>query len=133
MQTELGRDGAYLDRIYYCPHHPDIGFEGEVKALKVNCNCRKPAIGMIERAAQDLNADLSASWMIGDSTADILAANQVAVILHEPHSLPAAEDDAVDQPYKTGAQLQKAGVLFTICTQYGYGSYNLACKRSGVG
>jgi imidazolonepropionase-like amidohydrolase len=43
------------------------------------------------------------------------------VILSEPHSLPATEDDAVDQPYKTGAMLQKAGVLFTICQDAGDG------------
>src|SRR5207244_714327 len=45
----------------------------------------------------------------------------VAVILSEPHSLPATDDDDVDQPYKTGAALQKAGVLFTICQDAGSG------------
>ena len=59
------------------------------------------------------------AWMIGD----ILKENKVAVILAEPHSLPATDDDAVDQPYKTGAMLQKAGVLFTIC-QDGSDGYN---------
>ena len=53
----------------------------------------------------------SDSWII----ADLLKQNNVAVILSNPHSLPAADDDDVDQPYKTGAALQKAGVLFTIC------------------
>ncbi|MBC7689669.1 MAG: amidohydrolase family protein, partial [Aquabacterium sp.] len=53
----------------------------------------------------------SDSWII----ADLLRQNNVAVILSNPHSLPAADDDDVDQPYKTGAALQKAGVLFTIC------------------
>jgi histidinol-phosphate phosphatase family protein len=79
MQTQLGRHGAYLDRIYFCPHHPESGFAGEVKALKVDCNCRKPASGMLEQAAHDLNADLSASWMIGDSTADLMAAKSAGV------------------------------------------------------
>lgn len=59
----------------------------------------------------------SDSWMI----TDILRENHVAVILGEPHSLPATEDDDVDQPYKTGAALQKAGVLFTICFDGGDG------------
>lgn len=59
----------------------------------------------------------SDSWLI----TDILKKNKVAVILSEPHSLPATDDDDVDQPYKTGAALQKAGVLFTICQDNGSG------------
>lgn len=79
MQTLLGEHGAYLDRIYYCPHHPDSGFAGEIAALKKVCDCRKPAIGMLTLAQKELNADLGASWMIGDSTADILAAQLAGV------------------------------------------------------
>ena len=79
MQTLLGKHGAYLDRIYYCPHHPDSGFAGEIAALKKVCDCRKPAIGMLTLAQKELNADLGASWMIGDSTADILAAQSAGV------------------------------------------------------
>lgn len=79
MQTLLGEHGAYLDRIYYCPHHPDSGFAGEVKELKKVCDCRKPAIGMLTQAQEALNADLNASWMIGDSTVDILAAQRAGV------------------------------------------------------
>lgn len=72
METLLGAEGAYLDGIYYCPHHPDSGFEGEVKELKIVCDCRKPKPGMILKAARDFNIDLSQSWMIGDSRNDIL-------------------------------------------------------------
>jgi histidinol-phosphate phosphatase family protein len=79
MQTLLGQEGAYLDRIYFCPHHPDKGFANEVPELKIACQCRKPAIGMLEQAKADLNADFSASWMIGDSTADLLAAHTAGV------------------------------------------------------
>ena len=79
MQTLLGQEGAYLDRIYYCPHHPEQGFANEVPELKIACECRKPAIGMLEQAKTDLNADFSASWMIGDSTADLLAAQTAGV------------------------------------------------------
>lgn len=74
LESELGHEGAYLDGIYHCPHHPDKGFAGEVVALKRICDCRKPAIGMAQAAARDLNIDLSQSWMIGDSTADIVMA-----------------------------------------------------------
>lgn len=91
------------------------------KSLYVHCDLVKEMLTAID-FAKEFNFKLviaggADSWMI----ADILASNKVAVILHEPHALPAAEDDAVDQPYKTGAQLQKAGVLFTICQDTGDG------------
>lgn len=73
METLLGEEGAYVDAIYYCPHHPDKGFAGEVKELKMECNCRKPKPGMILQAATDFNIDLEQSWMVGDSENDILA------------------------------------------------------------
>lgn len=73
METLLGLEGAYLDAIYYCPHHPDKGFEGEVSELKIQCACRKPEPGMILQAAQEFNIDLSKSWMIGDGENDIKA------------------------------------------------------------
>ena len=66
METLLGQEGAYLDGIYFCPHHPDKGFEGEVAELKIDCDCRKPKPGMLLRAAQDFNIDLTQSWMVGD-------------------------------------------------------------------
>lgn len=71
METLLGREGAYVDRIYFCPHHPDSGFEGEVKELKIKCDCRKPKIGMIEKAVRDFNLDLSKCWLVGDTDIDI--------------------------------------------------------------
>lgn len=73
METLLGKDGAYLDGIYFCPHHPHKGFEGEIPELKVECECRKPKPGMLLQAAKDFNIDLRKSWMIGDSDNDILA------------------------------------------------------------
>lgn len=71
METLLGNEGAYLDDIYFCPHHPDKGFAGEVPELKINCECRKPKIGMIQKAVKKYNIDLQESWYIGDSTVDI--------------------------------------------------------------
>ncbi len=71
METLLGEQGAFLNAIYYCPHHPDKGFEGEVKELKIDCECRKPKPGMLLKAAEDMNIDLKNSWMIGDSKRDI--------------------------------------------------------------
>lgn len=73
METMLGKEGAYLDGVYYCPHHPDKGFAGEVEELKIVCECRKPKAGLLLEAAKDFNIDLSQSWMIGDSENDVLA------------------------------------------------------------
>jgi uridine kinase len=67
----LGKERAYLNDIYYCPHHPDSGYPGENSALKIDCECRKPKTGMIRRAAEQYNIDLTSSWMIGDTTTDI--------------------------------------------------------------
>lgn len=73
METLLGKEGVYVDAIYYCPHHPHRGYEGEVEALKINCECRKPKPGMLLQAAEDFNIDLSKSWMIGDGENDVKA------------------------------------------------------------
>jgi len=73
LDRQLGEGGAYLDRLYLCPHHPHTGFEGEVLSLKIVCNCRKPRTGLIDQAVQELSIDRRKSWMIGDATSDILA------------------------------------------------------------
>ena len=73
METLLGAEGAYLDAIYYCPHHPHKGYEGEIPELKIDCDCRKPKAGMFFEAAQDFNIDLTQSWMIGDGESDVKA------------------------------------------------------------
>ena len=71
METLLGLEGAYIDSIYYCPHHPHKGYEGEITELKFDCDCRKPKPGMLMQAVKDFNIDLNGSWMIGDSENDI--------------------------------------------------------------
>lgn len=73
METLLGKDGAYIDGIYICPHHPDKGFEGERPEYKIDCECRKPKPGLLLKAAHDFNIDLSQSIMIGDSDRDVEA------------------------------------------------------------
>ena len=75
METELGKQGAYLDGIYFCPHHPHKGYEGEIPELKFDCDCRKPKPGLLLKATEDLNIDLKSSYMIGDSDSDIQAGN----------------------------------------------------------
>ncbi len=73
METELGKEGAFLDAIYICPHHKDKGFEGERPEYKFDCECRKPKPGLLFRAANEYNIDNAQSVMIGDSDRDIMA------------------------------------------------------------
>lgn len=73
METLLGQKGAYVNDVFFCPHHPDKGFVGERPEYKKGCNCRKPKPGMLVAAAEKYNIDLSMSWMIGDSENDIIA------------------------------------------------------------
>jgi len=79
METLLGQEGAFINRIYFCPHHPDAGYPGEIKELKYNCTCRKPSTGMIDQAVQELNIDVNKSWFIGDTTTDILTAKRAGL------------------------------------------------------
>ena len=79
VEMALSREGAFIDRIYHCPHHPDKGFEGERPELKFDCKCRKPNGGMVRQAVRELNLDLSGSWLIGDRTGDIQTAHNCGV------------------------------------------------------
>ena len=67
MEGLLKGEGAQLDGIYYCPHHPDVG----EPPYRQKCQCRKPATGLVEKAVRELNIDLSQSYMIGDRGVDI--------------------------------------------------------------
>lgn len=73
METLLGLEGAYIDDLFLCPHHPDAGFPGERPEYKIPCTCRKPRPGMLLAAAEKYNIDLADSWMIGDSSRDVQA------------------------------------------------------------
>ena len=67
MTAALESNGAKLDAIYYCAHHPSLG----EPPYRFDCNCRKPKPGLISRAAQDFDIDLGESWMVGDRYSDI--------------------------------------------------------------
>ena len=67
LRAELARNGACLDGIYYCPHHPD----GRVEPYRLKCACRKPGVGLLENAARDLDIDLPSSYIVGDRYKDI--------------------------------------------------------------
>ena len=73
IEALLGEKGAFVDGIYYCPHHPDSGFENEIKELKIKCDCRKPSPGLLLEAQKNFNIDLEKSYMVGDSLRDVEA------------------------------------------------------------
>lgn len=67
MEKLLSMEGAHLDGIYYCPHHPDVGNP----PYRQRCRCRKPETGLVEDAVRELDLDCSQSYMIGDRGVDI--------------------------------------------------------------
>jgi D-glycero-D-manno-heptose 1,7-bisphosphate phosphatase len=75
LASELEKQGARLDAIYYCAHHPTVGDE----PYRFDCDCRKPKPGLIERAAREFEIDLAHSWMIGDRYSDIELARNAQV------------------------------------------------------
>ncbi|MEZ5405597.1 MAG: HAD-IIIA family hydrolase [Verrucomicrobiia bacterium] len=79
LETLIGKNHAFLDRIYYCPHHPEKGFPGERTELKIHCDCRKPNTGMVEQAIQQFHIDSQQSWFIGDTTTDIQTAKNAHI------------------------------------------------------
>ncbi|MCX6854131.1 MAG: HAD-IIIA family hydrolase [Verrucomicrobia bacterium] len=79
LEWELGLEGAYLDAIFHCPHHPDSGFPGERVELKMACQCRKPATGMLDLASAEFPIDIGRSWMIGDTTIDMEFASRAGL------------------------------------------------------
>lgn len=79
METLIGQEHAYINALYFCPHHPDSGYPEERKEYKMKCECRKPAPGMLMRAAEEWNIDLGNSYMIGDSERDIQAGTNAGV------------------------------------------------------
>jgi D-glycero-D-manno-heptose 1,7-bisphosphate phosphatase len=84
LKNELDKQGAYLNGIYYCPHHP----EGTVPEYTQECRCRKPGTALVEKAAMELGIDLEASFMVGDHIKDIQlarAAGMTAVMIMTGH------------------------------------------------
>ena len=109
METELGKGGAYLDDLFFCPHHPHKGYEGEIPELKIDCDCRKPKTGMLKQAAEKYNIDLSQSWYIGDSTVDIQTGKNAGMKTVLLKTGQAGSDGKFDvQPYYIAESLPEA-------------------------
>ena len=93
LLEELARQSARLDAIYYCPHHP----EGSVREYAIECDCRKPAPGLLLRAARQWNVNLAASFVVGDSERDVLAGKRAGcrtVLISAARPAKTAADDA---------------------------------------
>ncbi len=75
MEKTLSEQGAFLNGIYYCPHHPG----GVVESYRKTCDCRKPASGLLKQASKDHSIDLSSSYMVGDKVTDIECAHRAGV------------------------------------------------------
>jgi D-glycero-D-manno-heptose 1,7-bisphosphate phosphatase len=67
LERMLRKDGARLDGIYYCPHHPTAGDSDYTK----ECDCRKPGTGLLDRAAKDLDIGITDSYVVGDKWSDV--------------------------------------------------------------
>lgn len=107
METELGLEGAFVNGLYFCPHHPDKGFEGERTELKFNCECRKPKPGMLLSAKDDFNITLEKSYMIGDSENDVLAGKSAGC-----HTILIGEND-YGQDYTCNSLLEAVNYIFS--------------------
>lgn len=79
IEMELALAGAVIDEIYFCPHHPDSGFDGEIPELKFVCDCRKPSPGLIQEACRDFSINLEKSWIIGDSWRDVQVGENLGI------------------------------------------------------
>lgn len=75
LRELLAAEGAHLDAIHYCPHHPTLG----EPPYRLDCDCRKPRPGMLRRAAEELGLNLEGSWSVGDTPRDLEAAAALGV------------------------------------------------------
>ena len=95
MKEKLEKDGAYIDVIYYCPHHP----EAKIERYRVDCNCRKPKPGMLKRAEKELNIDLKQSFMVGDKMSDIEAGKRAGcetIMVKTGHGMGELENNEIE-------------------------------------
>ncbi|MCP4365048.1 MAG: HAD family hydrolase [Planctomycetes bacterium] len=104
----LSEEGARIDAIYYCPHLA----EGTVEAYSIDCQCRKPRAGMLQRAATEHDIDLSTSTMIGDTPADVMAGKAAGcrTVLVQTHGY---DFDMPEEPDHTAKDLLAAVALVT--------------------
>ena len=79
IDVGLAKNNATIAEFYFCPHHPDRGFEGEIESLKLNCDCRKPRVGLYNKAQEEFPMILGKSFAVGDSLTDMYAAERFGI------------------------------------------------------
>ena len=100
LRDLLAAEGARLDGIYYCPHHP----EGEVVGYRTRCECRKPRAGMLLRARDEMGIDLESSYLVGDHLRDIEAGQAVgttSILVLTGHGRDQSDGDSPADPRPT--------------------------------
>jgi histidinol-phosphate phosphatase family protein len=102
MENELARDGARVDAIYYCPHHPDDG-----------CDCRKPGTALYRRAAQEVDVDFHQSYVVGDMPMDVEAGRNLGCTTVLVATEPKQGKDILGSPDYTAGTLLDAAQWIT--------------------
>lgn len=102
LERSLASGGATVDGIYYCPHHPTEA----IGAYRTRCDCRKPDVGMARRAAEDLDLDLSRSYVIGDKVSDMELAERIGA-----HGILLDGEAPVDPRYRRARDLRQAALM----------------------
>ncbi len=116
LEMELGKEGAYLDGVYFCPHFP-VKKEHSIAEYTKECDCRKPKIGMLLNAKRDHRVDFSSSWFIGDTTQDVQTAknagtHSVLLLGGDPHPYAKYPDAKPDFIVNTLAEaVEKIDIL----------------------
>ena len=106
----LAKQGGGLDKLCYCPHHP-IGLPGSTSQFVQVCDCRKPAPGMLLKAAEELGIDLPRSWMVGDKLLDVKAGQAAGcrtILLGKSLRSPSGAVDDSSRPTAVAGNLQDA-------------------------
>ena len=111
LHHRLGKNGIIIDAEYFCPHHK----EGIVKKYAIDCDCRKPKTGMLEKAAKDFNLDLSKCWIIGDRESDILAGKNAGCrtiqVMTGEAKIPSSYTESVAQNLAEAAEIATMNTL----------------------
>lgn len=116
MLAELAKQGVNIDRVYYCPHHPNA----TIKGYRINCTCRKPKTGLFLKAAKDYSLDLSRCFAIGDKVRDLALCEESDV---RGFLIGENEDDVITEKAHEGAfhNIQYADDLYSaanmICNE----------------
>ncbi len=106
IQESLAEQGAFIDRMYYCPHH----LEGTLEEYRRDCHCRKPNPGMIEAAVRDFGIDAGKSFLIGDKISDIEAGHRAGckTILLQGRGAPKRDEETASTSNLVAEDLYEA-------------------------